>query len=181
MSTILTEDNRIPGLEKYDLEPEGKPFRFYLGRILSTLTLLWANARYLVWRTAAVMVATLGILFLLPNQYTATVYLNPPKLNAMSGLTLMIAAKTGAMAMPALSGQMGDLLGLRSPGQVYIRQMQTGIVENALIGKFDLAKVYKTKTHLQTLKALESATAFDEDRKSGVVSVAVTDKDPKRA
>jgi uncharacterized protein involved in exopolysaccharide biosynthesis len=181
VSTILTEDNRIQELDQYELDSEGKPLHFYLGLILNTLKIMWANARYLLARTLVVMAVSLGILFLQPNRYTATVYMNPPDMNALSGLSLMIAAKTGGLAVPGLSGQMGDLLGLRSPGQVYIRQLQTGVVEDELIDQFDLPKVYKTKTRLQTRRALESATTFDEDRKSGVVGVSVTDKDPNRA
>jgi uncharacterized protein involved in exopolysaccharide biosynthesis len=143
--------------------------------------LLWMSRRSLIAGTSVGFIVALGISFLLPTKYLATAYLMPPDMNPVSGLDMMIDMKSGGALMGAMGGELNDVLGMRSPGQLYIREMQTRPVEDNLIKRFNLNQVYRAKYLEATRKALETNTAFDEDRKSGIISVQVTDRSPARA
>jgi uncharacterized protein involved in exopolysaccharide biosynthesis len=146
--------------------------------LLAQLDVLWAARRKILRGSLVVGVLTLIVTFLIPKEYTASSDINPPDMNPASGLSILIGMKSG---LGALGGGMGDMLGLKSPGEVYIRQMRSRVVEDRIIDRFDLMKVYKTKRRLETRIALEANTDMTEDRKSGVITVKVTDKDPSRA
>lgn len=171
--------NRIPG--DFDSEDsENVPLYFYLERLLDRMSVLWRSRRLILGTSLPAMVAIFAALFLIPNKYTADAVLNPPDMNPISGLALLGATKDGGLAS-GISSRMGDVLGLSSQGQEYIRMMQTRRIEDMLIQQFDLQKVYGTATLDRTRKKLASASAFSVDRKSNVIEIKVTDRDPNRA
>lgn len=164
-----------------DVQESGKPLSEYVGALLRKIKLLWEHRRFLITMTLAGFGIAAGISFLLPVKFVATAYLMPPDMNPISGLDMMIDMKSGGALEGAMSGELNDVLGMRSPGQLYIREMQTRSVEDDLIKRFDLYRVYRAKSLEAVRKALEANSAFDEDRKSGIISVNVKDKDPNRA
>lgn len=74
-----------------------------------------------------------------------------------------------------------DLLGLRSSGALFISLIGSDSVRDDLIDRFDLRHVYWTSTYKSARKGLSRNTDVEEDKKSGVISITVTDRDPKRA
>jgi tyrosine-protein kinase Etk/Wzc len=54
-------------------------------------------------------------------------------------------------------------------------------VEDAVIRRLALEKVYKTKTPEDTRRALEASVKMQADKKDGIISIVADDKDPKRA
>jgi capsule polysaccharide export protein KpsE/RkpR len=75
----------------------------------------------------------------------------------------------------------GDLLGLKTSGALFMDMIQGQTVQDNLIQKFDLRKVYRDRYWEDARKDLATRTELKEDRKSGVITIAVTDHDPKRA
>ncbi len=179
MTTLKSEARGLADFEYEEDEQQGKPLHVHISFLLSKCTLLWAKRWLLFFSTVGVMLATLLLMFLIPNQYKAIAYLNPPDLNPTSGLSLLIGMKGGISA--GLSSSMGDMFGLKSPGQTYIRRMQSRPVQDAMIRRFRLQQAYKTKRIEDTRKALAANSEFSEEKKSGVIEVAVLDKDPNRA
>jgi len=179
MTQLEAEARRLSDFEDEDDEPQGKPLHVHASLLLSKIALLWANRYLLFFPTVVVMVVTLLMMFLIPNRYQAIAYLNPPDLNPTSGLSMLIGMKGGIQA--GLGSQMGDMLGLKSPAQIYMRQMQSRPVQDAMIRRFHLQQVYKTKRIEDARAALAANSEFSEEKKSGVIAVAVVDKDPNRA
>jgi capsule polysaccharide export protein KpsE/RkpR len=179
VNELELETRRLSAFEDDEAEPQGKPLHEQVSFLLGKIALLWAQRRRLFGWTLGVMVATLLLMFLVPNEYRASAYLNPPDMSPMSGISLMIGMKSGLAA--GLGSSMGDMLGLKSPGQIAIRQMESRVVQDALIQRFDLKQVYKKKTIEDTRKALMARSTFDEDKKSGVIEIAVLDQDRTRA
>ncbi len=142
-------------------------------------SVLWAQRRIIIGATISTMVVVFGALFLIPNSYTAEAVLNPPNMNPISGLSLLIGMKSGLAS--GIGSQMSDVLGLSSPGQIYIRTLETRTIADALIKRFDLQRVYKTNHIEDARKRLAAASKFSEDRKSNVIEINVTDRDPNRA
>ena len=142
------------------------------------LRLLW-NRRRLLIRAAGIGLLLGALLaFSLPKRYESTVQLMPPDSQATSSLAMMAAltAKTGT----GMSNVAGDLLGLKSSGALFIGILRSRTVADRMIQRFDLKKVYGTRDEGARRK-LGEGTAVSEDRKSGILTITVTDTNPERA
>jgi capsule polysaccharide export protein KpsE/RkpR len=59
--------------------------------------------------------------------------------------------------------------------------LKSETVENAVINKFDLRKLYGTRRYQDARKQLEDRTDVTADRKSGIITIKVSDRNPQRA
>jgi uncharacterized protein involved in exopolysaccharide biosynthesis len=156
------------------------------GRRLDRTWLLWENRRLLWHFTLAGLVLSTVIAFLIPKQYESTVRLMPPEKDTGGSLAMM-AAMAGASSSSSggsessLGQVASDLLGAKSQGALYTMVLQGRTIADSLINRFDLRKVYKTKYYEDTRKKLASRSEINEDRKSGVIVIKVSDTDPHRA
>ncbi|HXZ13262.1 MAG TPA: Wzz/FepE/Etk N-terminal domain-containing protein [Candidatus Sulfotelmatobacter sp.] len=143
------------------------------------LRLLWTARRFLAKVAAAGLAAAALAAFLLPKQYESTVQLMPPSSNSMSGLALL--AGLGGKDMQGLGAIAGDLLGLKTTGALFVGVLKCRTVQDRIIEKYELKKVYGVRLESRARQKLEDRTEVSEDRKSGILRVTVTDRDPKRA
>ena len=126
---------------------------------------------------AGLVISTL-VAFLLPVRYEATARLMPPDQSSLSGNMLaMLTAKAG----DTLGSAAGDALGLRTAGATTIGILNSRTVADDLINQFDLRKVYSKKLYQDARQKLAQRTVVSEDRKSGIITIAVQDQNPKRA
>jgi capsule polysaccharide export protein KpsE/RkpR len=147
-------------------------------RSVARLRLLW-DQRRLLWRvTAYGLVAFTLIAFLIPKRYESTARLMPPDTQSSSSLAMMAAlsARTGG-----LGGFAGDLLGLKGSGALFVDILRSRTVQDRLIEGFDLKEVYGIRVSEDARRRLSEDTSISEDRKSGIITITVTDKDPQRA
>ncbi len=143
--------------------------------------LLW-NSRRLLFRFAAWgMLASAIICLLIPNKYDSVTQLMPPdKENTGSMMLAALAGKSGDTA-DMLGGYAGALLGTKSSGAEFIGILQSRTVEDALVNKFDLRRVYWVNRWDDARKELQERTFISEDRKSGIINIRVRDRRPDRA
>jgi uncharacterized protein involved in exopolysaccharide biosynthesis len=143
------------------------------------LRLLWDCRQALLGATAIGLLASTLVAFLIPSSYTSTTRLMPPDSQSSSGMAMMaaMAAKTAG----GLAGVAGDLLGLKSSGALFIGVLRSQTAQDRLIQEFGLQKVYRTKLITDARTKLDEKTSISEDRKSGIITISVTDHDPKRA
>jgi len=95
----------------------------------------------------------------------------------------MLAAMAGRSA-PSASGFGGlasDLLGVKSSSALFVGILNSESAQDALIQKFNLAKVYHASKIEDARKDLAERTDISEDRRSGILTIGITDHDPKRA
>lgn len=144
------------------------------------LRILWDNRRLLRRTLACGIALSAAIAFSLPKQYEATTKLMPPETTASSGAG-MLAAALSSRNMGGLLGFAGDLLGVKTNGPVFVSILESRTVADNLIEQFHLADEYRTTKPEYTRKRLESYTEITEDRKSGVITLKITDRDPKQA
>jgi uncharacterized protein involved in exopolysaccharide biosynthesis len=157
------------------LEVPNQPRR----RMTERLALLWQE-RQLLLRCAAVGVVLSAIVaFLIPLRYTSTTELMPPD-QVGEGLASTLAALTkgGGSELGAIGS---TLLGLRTSSDLFIGVLHSRSVEDDLINKFDLRKLYGVRKIEDARKVLNSRTDITSDRKSGIVSIKVIDRSPQRA
>src|SRR5919197_1362451 len=131
--------------DEYLPQPENKPLYVQVASWLDKGRLLWSRRWYLLRTTIITGLASLILALIIPKRYEATVYLMPPDSSSgFSGLSLLLGMKgaAGAQIAGSLGGQLGDMLGMKSPGQLYIRALQSRSVEDRIINRFDLKKLY---------------------------------------
>lgn len=118
--------------------------------------------------------------FLLPRRYTAMVKIMPPQ-QSQSGISVLanqlFAASGGSGSLAALAG---GGLGLKNPNDIYIGILQSRLIADNIIRKYNLQSVYRAKDMTEARKKLKSYTDIVSE-KSGVVSVEVTDTDKQRS
>lgn len=143
------------------------------------LRLLW-DRRQTFFRAGVIgLLASTLVAFLIPKSYTSTAQLMPPDAQSSSGLAMMaaMAAKGGG----GLASMAGDLLGLKSSGALFIGILRSETSQDRLVRQFDLQKVYGSRMLTDARKKLDENTAVSEDRKSGIITISVTDHSSQRS
>jgi len=166
-STAVDNGISMPKLQS-EIESRAEP-----DMIEVLLVLARAKKRILQITLATALLATI-IAFLLPKMYTATTTLLPPQ-QTQSALSLMLG-QVGVLGK--LSGATD--LGLKSPADLFVAMLKSRTIQDNLINRFDLRKVYWVKRYQDARNRLErrsNISASDE----GVISISVSDRDPVRA
>lgn len=146
---------------------------------IDRLRLLWESRRFLKRTVSAGLLASAGLAFLLPTRYQSVTRLMPPDAQSSSALTMAaLASRTGNAGLGDVAG---DLLGLKSSGALFVGVLRSQTVEDRLVEHFHLQKVYGVPLAEDARHKLEENTSIAEDRLSGIISIAVTDRDSKRA
>ena len=141
--------------------------------------LLWERRRFLARAVLWGLAVSLLVAFAIPKRYESTTRLMPPDGQSGSGLA-MLAAMAGKSGL-GMGSMAGDLLGMRSSGALFVEILRSRTVEDRIVGRFDLRKVYGDRYWADARKHLGAYTDIAEDRKSEVISIQVTDRDPRRA
>jgi uncharacterized protein involved in exopolysaccharide biosynthesis len=160
------------------------------------LWLLWDHRQFLwQWTLRGLLLSTL-IAFLIPARYRAVTRLMPPENNSNAGMAMIAALAGGrggggggssesssssSSGVSSLGMLAGDMLGLKSTAAIWIGILRSETVEDRLINRFDLRRVYFSRYMTDARKDLENATEISEDRKSGILTIKVTDRNRERA
>src|SRR5271155_4248858 len=147
-------------------------------RTVARVRLLWDQRQFLFRVTVIAFAASIIVAFVIPSRFTSTVRLMPPDQQSGSAMAMM-AAMSGKLG--SLGGVGADLLGIKTPGELFVGVLQSRTVQERLIGEFDLQKVYGDRYLEQAHRDLAERTGISEDRKSGIITIQVTDRNPQRA
>jgi capsule polysaccharide export protein KpsE/RkpR len=146
-------------------------------------TLLWKHRQLLVRVTAIALVLSLVTAFVIPKRYKAIARIMPPDQQG-SGAMLLAALAGHSGSVGGGLGSLGSLAGLfggHPSSALYENLLESGTVEGHLIDRFHLQQVYHTRYRFTTAKHLARLTTIADDKKSGVITIAVQDTDPVRA
>ena len=143
------------------------------------LRLLWGRRQFFLRAGAIGLLVSTLVAFLIPKSFTSTTQLMPPDPQSTSGMAMMAAmvAKAGG----GLGAVAGDFLGLKSSGALFIGVLRSQTSLDRLIEQFDLRRVYGTRLFVDARRKLDESTSISEDRKSGIITISVTDHSPQRA
>jgi tyrosine-protein kinase Etk/Wzc len=152
---------------------------------LKYVIILARHSRVIIFTIVAVTVLTYLILFLQPNKYIARARLLPPQQNlTLSGQ--IMDSLGGRSASPGTSnagigGMAASLLGLKSPGDLYVGIMTGDTVFDHIIDRFNLMKLYKTKYIEDARKKLGENCLITANKNSSIITIEVTSKTPEMA
>ena len=111
--------------------------------------------------------------FLIPVKYTATAKILPPKEN-QSITSLVLGSQFGSI------GSLVSATRLKDPNDTYVGILRSRTVEDTIIRRFDLMRVYNTKTMVDTARMLRNRSSVNAGLDS-IITIEVEDRDPSRS
>src|ERR1700730_4527702 len=160
------------GLSQPDVETmraETHEIEMSRARSVAAQRLVWANRRFILQATAAGVLLSTLIAFLIPKRFQTTTRLMPPDQGSSGmGMAMMAAASgsIGSQVGSSLGSMAGDLLGLKNSSDLFIGILQSRTVLDDVINKFDLKKVYSDRQMVDAREDLQKFTSVSADRKS---------------
>jgi len=170
---------------------------------------LWSQRRFLLRTGLSGLILSLLVAVLFPVSYESETRLMPPheSNSALAVIAAMAIGRGDATTDQPLSGsasiaagdaadgeassgnapgggfsRMGSpVVGSQASGALILDALGGPTVEDELIRKFDLRRRYHVRYTDEARAILEKRTKITEDRKSGVISIRVSDHDPYRA
>jgi uncharacterized protein involved in exopolysaccharide biosynthesis len=142
-------------------------------------TLLWQRRAFIVRVIAIALVVSLAIAFAIPKQYKSSARIMPP--DQQGSGALMLAALTSRGGLGTLGSLAGGLLSSRTTTALFVDLLHSATVSGHLIDRFQLQRVYHKRYLVDTAKFLGRHTTITDDKKSGVITIAVEDTDRVRA
>ena len=153
-STPLPEDNEISLIDLATALGEEKQTLFGIPAITTTLAIVYA--------------------LLAPPIYSAKTVILPPQQQQSTAASMLAS-------MGALAGIAGAASGIKSPDEMYIAFFKSQSLQDDLITRLNLKTHYESESQDNARKSLEGAAKISSDKKSGLISIEIEDKDPKFA
>jgi len=141
--------------------------------ILDILVIVAARKRFIFLMTVAGFAIAMGLVQLVTPSYTAKAVILPPEQGQSSGA--LMAGQFGALA--SMTG-LGGSLGIKNPVDLYIGILQSRTLLDSMIKRFGLGDHAARMSDVRLALLGHSAFAAGKD---GMISISVTDHDPKRA
>lgn len=142
--------------------------------LLDYMSVIIKHRRLITGITLAATILSIIVVLLLPNIYTAR--------------TMILPVEEDKGVMGAMLGQLGGLAGIAGVGlggqtkaDLYMTILKSETVKDPLIDRFKLMDVYKAKLRMEAYAALDRNVIVSSGKKDGVITIAVDDKDPRRA
>ena len=142
-------------------------------------SLLWDRRRILAQVALCALLLSTAVSFLIPKQYESTTRIMPPEQQGMG--TAMLAALAGKALPGALGALAGSMFGMKDPGALFVQLLQSGTIQGHIVDRFDLQRIYSKRYRQDTVKKLAHRTEITQDRKSGIITIVVTDTNRQRA
>lgn len=143
-----------------------------LTELFRALTRRW---RLILGITAASAAVAVVVSLLLPVYYKAETRILPPQ-DKGNNLAAQLMGQAGGLIALA-----GGAAGVKSQGELFVAMTKSRTVLDRMVDRFDLMKLYKGRYRQDARKNLLGSLAVQQDRKSGIISLTVEDRDPKRA
>ncbi|MBO0911118.1 MAG: lipopolysaccharide biosynthesis protein [Acidobacteria bacterium] len=151
--------------------------------------LLWERRRFIRRSAIAGFLLFIVISLLITPTFESKARLMPVDQQMGSGLAAMAAlvgrsgpgGGLGSALGGGLGGMASELLGIKNSGALLVDMLGGPTVQDEVIKKLDLMKVYHARYWQDARRRLGGQTELNDDRKSGVITITVTDRDRVRA
>jgi capsule polysaccharide export protein KpsE/RkpR len=143
-------------------------------------SVLLSHRRLLVRVMCIALLANIALAFLIPKQFQSTARIMPPETSG-SGTALLAALAGRSLGGDVLGGFAASLMGGHNTGSLFMELLKSGTVTGYMVDRFKLQSVYHKRYGVDAAKALVRHTRIEQDKKSGVITITVTDESPERA
>ena len=146
--------------------------------LLDYLVVLLKRKRLIMGITFGAAIITAIISLIMPPIYRAETKILPPQQG--SSMATQFLSQLGSAA-GLVGGAVGGAVGIKTPNDLYIGLLKSRLVLDGVIDRFKLMELYKTKSRENARRGLADTLKARDDKKSGIITIGVEDKDPKRA
>jgi uncharacterized protein involved in exopolysaccharide biosynthesis len=140
--------------------------------LLDLFAVIAENLRLLIIGPIVAGLIGLAYAFTLTPIFTAKTTIIPPGQNNSSGAAALLGQLGG------LGPLAGGAAGIKTPTDQYIAYLESNTLRHQLIDQFKLMERYKAKYHEQARQSLNAASKITANKKSGLIAIEVSDKDP---
>lgn len=134
--------------------------------------------RRMIFRiTIAAAIVSLVYTLFLPNIYTAKTMILPTQDD--KGMMSAIMGQLGGLT--TLAGGVGASIGGPTTADLYVSMLKSDTVKDPIIDRFRLLDLYGKTYRTDAYKILDKNSSISLGKKDGIITIAVSDKDPKRA
>lgn len=179
-NTAVRELEPSPAYSPNVAEVEAEPTPRDRSALLTSIILLWRQRETLKKVTGVGALLSLLIALLIPNTYESSTRLMAPDIHG-GGSEMAMMAGLLAKASGGVAGLASNLLGANNTGALFVGVLRSRTIADNLVDKFNLKKVYWVRKDADAREKLADRTDVSEDRKSGIITIAVVDRDPRRA
>lgn len=131
--------------------------------------------RIILLSTLITMLLTAIVVVVIPVSYTGTaMIMTPPSLQSSASALLSQVSSLASLLPEGLEG------GLKNPQETYVGILSSRTVADELIARFNLQKLYRRRTIVDTRRALAKHTHV-ESTKGLLIRITVEDRSPQRA
>jgi uncharacterized protein involved in exopolysaccharide biosynthesis len=141
--------------------------------LLDLATVIVENLKLLILGPLAAGLLALGISFLITPTFTAKTTMIPPGQSSGGGAAALLGQLGGLGALAGTS--------IKSPVDQYLAYLESNTLRDELIEKFKLRERYEAKYQQSARNALKANVKAVADKKSGLITIEVSDKDPQFA
>lgn len=160
--------------------PSATSARLAVGTWTGRARVLWGRRKLLLRVLIASVPLSVCIVMLIPKQYDSAARIMPPDTQS-PGASMLAALAARAGSLGTLGTMAGGLLGARPTTALFMSLLQSGTVSGRLIERFHLQAVYHKRYAMDAAKTLAKRTKISDDKRSGVITIEVQDRDPVRA
>lgn len=144
--------------------------------LLDLLVVLARHKRLVIG--TPIVTGTLAIIasLLMTPIYTSTAKIMPPQQQQGSGLAAAMLGQLGGLA-----GAASGIAGLKNPNDLYVGMLESRTIADNLIARFKLKERFDVPTMDDARLSLDKVSDIASGKKDGLISISVSDKDPKFA
>lgn len=139
--------------------------------LIEVLTWLGEGKWLLAALTALGLAGALAFAFFWPPSYTARTTMLPPGSQQQSGSAAALATLGALGALPGG-------LGAKTPDELYVALLRSDSVLRVLDQRYKLQERYELSSYERLRKRIANYITVTSDKKSGVITVEVEDRDP---
>lgn len=143
--------------------------------LIDLLIVLGRHKRLVIGMPILGIAFAIGVSMLMTPSFSSTAKIMPPQQNQSSGVTAMLGQLGG------FAGAASTIAGLKNPNDLYVGILESRTIADNLINQYSLKERYGKKTMDEARIALSEASQIVNGKKDGMISISVSDKDPKFA
>jgi len=179
MQTINPDHDLLITSESAELAPPKQHLDNQVS-LLDLLIVLGQRRKFILASSLAVTALAIIACLVIPNRYTATSTILPPQQNSSLSATLL--SQVGNLgALGSLAGGTLGLGALKNPNDLAIALLKSRTVEDAMVVRFDMMKLYHEKRMSDARKEFEKHCDIENMVKDGLVRISITDRSAQRA
>lgn len=144
--------------------------------LLDLLKVLIRRKMLIIGMTLGVTIVTAIITLFMTPVYRAETKILPPQQSGSSGMAGQLLSQLGGAA-----SFIGGAAGIKTSNDLYIELLKSRPLLDNIINKFKLMDRFNAEFREDARSSLVNMLKARDDKKSGIISIQVEDKDPKMA